>query len=814
MQSKFFRRSKVSKIIKMSLVAVVSGSLAPVVFAQEADAEVKNVEQISVIGTRRAARVDTDTPVPVDILPMDKIAGKSGQLDIGQLLNFAAPSFNSNRQAGSDGSDHIDAASLRGLGPDQVLVLINGKRRHTSSLINVFGSRARGTVGTDLNTIPVIAIKRIEILRDGAAAQYGSDAIAGVINIVLKDKAGLDLILSTGQYTEGDGQSNQIAANYGVEFGDDGSFINISGEYTSRDKTNRAPAGDRRTIGDSDVENASLMLNTEVILNDDTVLYGFAGLNHRNGVAGAWFRPADDNRNVPEIYPTGFVPSIASEINDKSFTVGMRSKLGEWDVDMSNTFGSNKMMYFISNTLNASLGVNLPTNFDAGGFQFTQNTTNIDFSQYFDNFDNIEGVNIAGGFEYRKESYQIFAGEEGSYKNYGLVEYYDKDLGKMVKVDLFNKAGGSQGFPGFQPSNELSRSRNNISAYVDFEAQLTDDFLATTALRGEHFSDFGTTVNGKVSFAYSGVEDIVFRGSASTGFRAPSLQQRYYNQVITNFVKGEAVDVVYEANDGKLTKALGIPDLKEEKSVNISLGMTATLGDVTLSVDAYQINIEDKVVLTGQFGPDDSLANDVVGDILNDLNVGLAQFFTNSIDTKTQGIDLTVSHEMDLGEGSLKTFLSANYNKTSIDSEVKTAGLLKGKEDIYFDARERYFLEGGAPKTKFALSFDYELAKFSANLRTTYFGEVELGTWSSAGLPFKTQLSGDLKQQYDAKFSTDISASYQVTENVTMTIGGSNIFDAYPNKQNPDETETGGLYESVQMGFNGAYYYARVSMTF
>ncbi|NRA85362.1 MAG: TonB-dependent receptor, partial [Gammaproteobacteria bacterium] len=752
MTSKFIKKSKLNNLIKLSMVATLGSSYSIAVTATEQGINSQDVEQISVIGTRRAARVDTDTPVPVDIIPMDKIAGKSGQLDIGQLLNFAAPSFNSNRQAGSDGSDHIDAASLRGLGPDQVLVLINGKRRHTSSLINVFGSRARGTVGTDLNTIPVIAIKRIEILRDGAAAQYGSDAIAGVINIVLKDKTGLDFVMSTGQYTEGDGQSNQIAANYGVEFGDDGSFINLSGEYTSRDKTNRAPEGDRRTIGDSDVENASLMLNTEVVLNDDTVLYGFAGLNSREGVAGAWFRSADDDRNVAEIYPTGFVPSIASDIMDKSLTVGLRSKMGEWDVDISNTYGTNKMMYFISNTLNASLGVNSPTSFDAGGFSFTQNTTNIDITQYFDNFESIEGINIAGGFEYRNENYQIFSGEEGSYKNYGLIEYYDKDLGEMVKVDLLSKAGGSQGFPGFQPSNELDRSRSNISAYVDFEGQITDDFLATTAFRGEHYSDFGTTFNGKVSFAYSGVEDIVFRGSASTGFRAPSLQQRYYNQVITNFVKGEAVDVVYEANDGKLTKALGIPDLKEEKSVNMSLGMTATFDAVTVSVDAYQIKIEDKVVLTGQFGPDGG----EVGDILNDLNVGLAQFFTNAIDTKTIGLDLTVSHEMDLGEGSLKTFLSANYNKTEIDGGVQTAGLLQGKEDIYFDARERYFLEGGAPKTKFALSFDYELEKFSANLRTTYFGEVELGTWSSAGLAFDTTLTGDLVQTYDAKFSTDI----------------------------------------------------------
>ncbi|MCE9686640.1 TonB-dependent receptor [Shewanella sp. AS16] len=805
MTTSSFPLSKINKLIQLGLFAMTGTCLLPAAQAAEADTQVveQKIESISVIGTRRAARVDTDTPVPVDIVPMDQIAAKSGQLDIGQLLNFAAPSFNSNRQAGSDGSDHIDAASLRGLGPDQVLVLINGKRRHTSSLINVFGSRARGNVGTDLNTIPVVAIKRIEILRDGAAAQYGSDAIAGVINIVLKDKIGLDASVTTGQYTQGDGQSNQIALNYGVELNKDGGFFNVSGEYTTRDKTDRAPEGEHRVIGDSDVDNASMMFNAELPVDDKTTFYAFGGLNDRQGLAGAWYRAPIDERTVPEIYPNGFVPDIGTSIDDKSLAVGVRSELHDWAIDFSNTYGNNKMKYFISNTANASLGASSPTSFDAGGFQFSQNTTNIDFSRYFDGFDAIEGVNVASGLEYRKESYQIFAGEEGSWKNYQLAEFTDPDTGEVSK-----RPGGAQGFPGFQPSNELDRSRSNISAYVDLEFQLTADTLVTSAIRGEHYSDFGSTVNGKLSFANSSLEDIVLRGSASTGFRAPSLQQRYYNQVITDFVAGQPVDTVYESNDGKLAKALGIPSLKEEESVNLSLGMTARLGDVTLSVDAYQISIKDRVVLTGKFYSDDP----DIGPILQDLNVGAAQFFTNAIDTKTRGVDLTLSHEMDLGEGSLKSFLSANYNKTEVDGQIKTAGLLQGKEVNYFDARERSFLEGGAPDTKFALSFDYELGDFSTSLRTTYFGDVSMGTWSAEGTPFD---AADVPtQSYGAKFSTDLSFSYRLNDNLSFTVGGSNLFDVYPDKQDPDETETGGLYESVQMGFNGAYYYARASLSF
>jgi len=817
------KRSSVARSVQLGLIALAGSVLAPQTFAaQEQTVESKkDVEAISVIGSRRAARVDTGTPVPVDIIPMDQIASKSGQVDLGQLLNMAAPSFNSNRQAGSDGSDHIDAAALRGLGPDQVLVLINGKRRHTSSLVNVFGSRARGNVGTDLNTIPVIAIKRIEILRDGAAAQYGSDAIAGVINIVLKDKEGLDATFTTGQYIKGDGFNNQLSANYGVSLGDDDGFFSISADYSTRDKTDRAPEGEQRVIGDSDVDNATVMFNGEYQIGEETTLYSFGGFNHRKGLAGAWYRGAIDSRTIPEIYPNGFVPNIGSTIDDKSFAVGVRGEYNEWQLDLSTVFGTNKMLYRISNTANASLGVDSPTVFDAGGYQFSQSTTNFDASRYFDNFDGIEGINIAGGLEYRNENYQIFAGEEGSWKNYQIAEFTDPDSGEVSK-----RPGGSQGFPGFQPGNELDRSRHNVSVYLDIEMQISEDLLITSAIRGEDYSDFGSTVNGKASFAYSLSDDVTLRGSASTGFRAPSLQQSYFNQVITDFVGGVPVDTVYEANDGQLATALNMPALKEEESVNMSIGLTANMDAFTLSIDAYDIRIEDRVVLTGKFYDDDA----DIGEVLKGLNVGAAQFFANAIDTKTRGIDLTLSHQMDLGEGSLKSFLSANYNTTRMDGDVKTSGLLDGKETTFFDGRERLFLEGGAPESKFALSFDYELGDFSANLRTTYFGEVELGTWAAEGSPTKgTRVVGVpvdfwdepskydgtvFTQHYGAKFSTDISASYQLNERLSVTVGGSNIFDSYPDPQDSGETESGGLYESVQMGFNGAYYYARVAYSF
>lgn len=808
-----FLKTPLSQFISVALFA---GTASLSINANAADtagstAE-KSVEKISVIGSRRASRLETETPVPVDIIPMGDIAGKSGQLDLGQLLNAAAPSFNSNRQAGSDGSDHIDAAALRGLGPDQVLVLVNGKRRHTSSLVNVFGSRARGNVGTDLNTIPVIAIKRIEILRDGAAAQYGSDAIAGVINIVLKDDEGLELNLASGKYTAGDGLSKQVAINYGTALGDDDGFVNITLDYTTRDETDRAPATEPRTIGDSDVVNATIMINSEYAISDDATLYAFGGHNARDGLAGAWYRGADDNRTIPEVYPDGFVPKIGSTITDTSFGIGVRGEYNEWQLDFSTVFGKNKMLYDISNTLNASLGyngANTQTEFDAGGFSFSQSTTNADASKYFDNFDAIEGINVAAGVEYRNENYQIFAGEEASWKNYQIGTYTDPESG-----DVSFRPGGSQGFPGFQPSNELNKSRNSVAAYVDLEFQVNEELLITTAVRGERYSDFGSTVNGKTSVSYALNDEITLRGSASTGFRAPSLQQYYFNQVITDFVGGVPTDTLYEAQGGELANALSIPELKEEKSVNASIGLTASLDDVTLSLDVYNIDIDDRVVLTGKFKDNDP----DVGHILQSLNVGAAQFFTNAIDTRTHGIDLTVSHELELGDGTLKTFLAANYNKTEMVGDVKTSGLLAGKEDIYFDGRERLFLEGGAPTSKFALSFDYSLGDFSTNLRTTYFGEVILGTWSAEGSVataiYDESTPSNFTQVYSPQFSTDLSASYQATERLVLTIGGSNIFNAIPDAQDPNETENGGLYEGVQMGFNGAYYYGRLNYKF
>ena len=744
------------------------------------------------VGSRSPERSRTDTPVPVDVVPVEEIATESGQLDVSQLLQFVAPSFNSNRQSGSDGSDHIDAATLRGLGPDQVLVLINGKRRHTSSLVYIFGTRGRGNVGTDLNSIPVAAIERIEILRDGAAAQYGSDAIAGVINIVLRKDAGMNVLLSTGAYTAGDGQNEQLAVNYGIPIRERGT-LSLTAEVLNRDKTNRSGPEEPRVIGDSQTENLTLFYNLDLPVGDTGSFYGHGGLNNRDGLAGAWYRDgvgSDDipSRNSAAMYPNGFVPDIGSDIRDLSAAFGYRTVFRDWSVDLSTNYGTNRMEYIVSRTLNASYAAThnglSPDRFDAGGFEFGQSTTNFDISRYYKEW--LRGVSVAAGLELRRETYEIFAGEPGSYAD------FDGPGGGNA---------GSQGFPGFQPVDEVDESRNSKAAYVDLEFRTSPRLLLTTALRGENYSDFGSTVNGKVSFAFGAMPTLNLRGSASTGFRAPSLHQRYFSSTFTDFIAGEAADVKLARNDSELAELVGIPSLREEESLNFSLGLTWNPRTTTaFTLDVYQIDIDDRIVLTGGFTADDA----DIGDIIAAENLLEARFFTNAIDTQTRGLDVSISDGRTWRGGQLSLAAALNLNETNVE-RINTAPGLAGKEDIYFNTRERLFVEGSAPKTKGMVSADFGRDRWSTGARVSYFGELEAGTWTHLDDPTSPP------QHYDARITTDLHFGYELRPNLQLTVGGMNVFDEYPTENDPAETENGARWENVQMGINGAAWYVRLN---
>ena len=801
--------------------------------------DIRSLTEIVIVGSRNANRTSTDTPVPVDIIDVSELSSLTGKAEINQMLQYAAPSFNATKQSGSDGADHIDPASLRGLGPDQTLVLVNGKRRHQSSLVNVFGTRGRGNSGTDLNALPASAIKRIEILRDGASAQYGSDAIAGVINIVLKDQTdGVTGGLTYGAYSTNvgdgwedkagdvlyningknrldgkekdyDGNTLKLDMNYGIKLGDKGGFANFTTEYLSKDRTLRPGWSWRKGYGSAGVDGFNFMMNTAVPINDDTEIYAFGGRNFRNTDAYAFSRDgfADgDNRAVPSLYPNGFTPRITSIITDVSGSIGVRHQLeSDWKVDFNNTFGMNRFHYFIKDSNNASMGAASPTDFNAGGHSLSQNTTGLDFTKYYD--DMMSGFNMAFGMEFRTENFDIFSGEVASYATYDIDgRPITNPASQIVAFDSNGDdlPGGSQGFPGYSPENEVDRSRTNIGVYFDTELNVTDNFLLGAAVRLEEYSDFGETLNGKLASSLKINDNLMLRGSVSTGFRAPSLAQIYYNLIFNNIVAGASVPSLLSANNSTVTKAFGIGQLKEETATNLSIGGTFNYEGFSATIDAYSISVKDRIVLTDGF--------DATG---LGLGVESAQFFANGVDTKTTGVDLVLNYNMDLGTGKLKVGVAANFNKLDIEN-INNGNL---NEFTFFGPFSQAYLKAAAPDHKIGVNVGYSVNNFSAQVSITQFSDVIIQDFQWVDTPATTQAESDAlyplaTDLYESAMTVDLSLNYKFTDNFNLTLGGNNILNTYPTQQFDGWTDQGGFSDSVQMGSDGAYFFGRIGFNF
>lgn len=877
------------------------------------------VDEIVVTGTRYSERTDLESAVPVDVIDIDAFRGAIAQTNVNQMLHYSAPSFSSNTQTISDGTDHIDPASLRGLGPDQVLVLVNGKRRHTSSLINVNGTFGRGNVGTDMNAIPMSAIDEIEVLRDGAAAQYGSDAIAGVINIKLKEDteafnfsmmSGANMTDRIGAFDgtkkQMDGENFLLTSNYGLSLGEKGGFFNISGELEYRGSNNRMLSFDgpifnklngierlgsqtginaemltlqniqelagqlpyfhnedlqmissaesieaiqnillmdvteeelaarsmqrsdfNMRTGQSKFRSAKLFANLSMPISDNAQFYAFGGLTQRFGESVCFYRLPNQIRTLRSIYPEGTVPRINSSIDDASLSMGINSVIGSWNTDYSFSYGKNQFLYNLSESHNATLGVSSPTDFFSGGHSFSQTTGNVDFSQYFDGMGNINGLNMAFGAEYRLENYMIMAGEEESYETYDINgnKLNNTTSDDLVVYDLFGnrRPGGAQCFPGFQPANEVVTSRSSIGFYVDTEADLSDQLLVGAAMRLENYSDFGTTFNYKLTGRYSVLERYAFRAAFSTGFRAPSLHQLNFSRTSTIFTLENGISIPQEvgifSNNSRVAEILGIPRLKQEISRNYSAGVTAKIpvANLRMSLDVYQIDIEDRVILTGQFEPGSNME---LQNLFNQANATRAAFFANAIDTNTKGLDLVIAHSSRLGRSNtIRNELVASFTQTywNQDNGINASDILResGLVDTYFDQSARIFLEQALPRTQLSLSHHLNFEKFDVFIRNNYFGSTTEATNANIFDNELNLIDVPVDPYYEPRIITDFSLSYELKQFVHVTLGANNIFDVFPEKTDPLFASQGRFpysRTSPQFSIGGRFVFCRLNL--
>ncbi|MEO6324295.1 MAG: TonB-dependent receptor [Thermoanaerobaculia bacterium] len=758
----------------------------------------------------RAAGAEAEKAVPVDVITSEQIQTAKGTTETSQLIEALAPSFNFPRPTISDGTDSVRPATLRALGPDQLLVLVNGKRRHTSALVNVNGTIGRGTTGVDLNAIPAAALERVEILRDGAAAQYGSDAIAGVLNMVLRSgQAPFEVTLRGGTTTHSDGRLLDVTLTKGFALGR--GSVNFTGEYRKRTATNRAGVdpraqGSRDVIeqpsyhwGDADERDIIGFLNGSIPMNDtgDISLYFTAGGSRRDGVHGGNFRRALQTQNWPQIYPNGFLPLIEPKIVDASGTLGVRGVSGgKWLWDLSAQYGHNKFDFNITNSLNTSLGPTSQTEFYSGSLVFNQVVANLDVAREFDL--GLAGpINFAIGAEFRRENYQEIAGELNSYIDGGQRDQFG------------GKAGaGAQVFPGFRPSNEVDASRNSVAAYLDIEGNVTSFLRLGLAGRFEHYSDFGNTKDVKLTARVEATKQLAFRGAASTGFRAPSLGQSNFSAVSTNFLNVGTPPVLTPFDvgtfrvDSALARALGAEDLRPENSVHFSGGFVySPTNALDFTADYFNIAIRDRIVFSGNF------TGAALTPILLPFGATGARFFTNAINTRTEGVEVTANYKADLKRAGILRF-QASYARAenTITNIAPTPAPLSAFQAVLFDRLEVKRIECGQPRDNVRVTSDWSKGPLGAVVRAARYG-------SFCDIDNAGSTAND--QTFSAKWLFDLELSYKLAS-ASVGIGVDNIFDNFPDRQIAANSNLGIFVypRNSPYGFNGRFVYARISSTF
>lgn len=827
-----------AKTEKTAVALAIAALCAGFAHAQEAPQAETTATSATVVvtGTRVANRTVLDTSAPVDVISAETLKN-SGSTEMTQALSMALPSLNFPRPALTDGTDTIRPATLRGMSPDQTLVLVNSKRRHASSLVNVNGSIGRGSAAVDLNTIPTTIVKSVEVLRDGAAAQYGSDAISGVVNMRLRtDRTGGEATVNYGaNKTEydlynaappaggtwtapasrkrTDGQTATVSVWKGLALGETG-YLTIAGEFRDQNRTERAGYDMRQqyalvsgafdprenTInrfnawtGEPDMKQSTLFANAGNDMGGGVKVYGWASYQDRDATSAGYARIPQDARNIQSIYPDGFLPLISPTVKDFSATGGVTWVAGAWDMDASLGYGKNKMEYTIENTLNRSLGPTSKTSFYAGGYSYDQAVLNLTGVRSVEMASFSSPLNVAVGIEARREGYELFAGEEQSYS-----------FGGALLPNGTPTAPGAQVFPGFRPSNEVDAHRNAIGAFIDLEANVTPELLASVAVRGERYSDFGNSLAGKLALRYDFNPNFAVRGAIQNGFRAPSPQQQNFTATSTNFINGVPFEITTFRPDDPVAVALGAKPLDAEKSINASLGAVMRLGAVSLTVDAYRIDIDDRIILSENL-TQTNVRNYIASQGF--IGVGGGRFFINGVDTTTKGVDIVLSMPYNAGDaGKLDFTLAANFTDTEVTKTPTTAQLSGlNPAPVLFDRLNVLSLEKGQPKNKISANVNWKLGQWGATLRATRYGEV-LSPGTTAAFDF----------EMGARTTVDLEGRLAVTPKLTLALGADNVFDQYPETLPPSLNTTGNTPFSTYAPFgrSGRYIYGRATYAF
>lgn len=746
------------------------------------------LQQVVVTGTRRVDRTLAQSESPVDVLSAADLQ-RSGSTELATALAQLLPSLNFPRPSLTDASDAVRPAQLRGLSPDQVLVLVDGKRRHSGSVVNINGTQGRGSAPVDLNAIPIAAIDRVEVLRDGAAAQYGSDAIAGVVNIVLKRGArGGVLTAEAGATDKGDGRRGQVGASLGLDLGA-GAWVRLAAETGHQQRSNRAGIDTRdaateprkglvnNRLGDPDSTKQSFLLNGQAAIAEGLQLYGNASLNQRDTTSTAFWRTQATAKanGVASLFPEGFLPHENSRTRDAGVVLGLRGEAAGWQWDASVNHGRNRFDMVVSNTANYSLGANGPTRFEAGGLRNQQTLLNLDATREVD-LGLARPALLSAGAEWRQERYQVVAGEPNSYTG-----------------------GGSSGFPGFRPGDAGSHSRHAASAYLGLEGQLTAALSATAALRAEDYSDFGRATAVKLSSRYVFSPAVALRATVSTGFRAPSLAQQYFATTSTNLINGALVEAGTFTVPSAAAQALGAAPLKAETSRNLSLGVQFTpTRDWQATLDVYQIDIDDRILLSGNLSLPTALRNQLAA---QGLNVSAGRYFTNALDTRTRGADLVSTWRQDWAAAGRSDFtLAYGYTEQAVRRVAPNPAVLTANNLLLIDRVTLARATVSAPKDKLLLAAEHRWGAWSGRLAATRYGRYEV-----------RQANAVNDQGFAPAWLADLSLGW-ADGAWRVDAGVDNLNNRYPDRVIAANAVGGILtYSSFSpFGFNGRQYYAKV----